>query len=541
MPRFERYVALALLATLASCDRLRAHRTSDTSGDAGRVSDAPQRDRITVGDRTLVIEVRSRVWSEGAIVSGGRLPNLQRPGTRRSITTTIAGSVGSGGLVTIAVASSRQAWDRDLSSAERSAMDASGVEIEHCADPAMPARVAFRALARGGGPVPGGDLRWIGAFLLPNSVSIARDAVVASRCVDALAALPRTAEAWLRSELAAGRNEPAGAAPLRRMRVATRSPADDEIAIESPTGPRSVCAAGIVATTERIALDAALDWALSASDALPLSVYSKLSAALSSDTALAQRALDALDPASGAARLGDMRAPIVSLLSGVAPAVAAPRVASIANSLASVCSDPTRASALCGPTRVEAVARTAERVDSRAACTTIATAIAVMATTLPAGEGRGLARLLALRAVHRCAEPSAARAAALSLLGAPYDYVSGAAIEQTCLSSSVVDRERCMDPALYAAIRLRSACGDDVLRAVFAAAPVAQSSLQRRALLCLARACGGTVAAQRATELLVVEPTGERPASPARDCWSAAPTDEDAAVATALRVRNSRS
>ncbi len=406
-------------------------------------------------------------------------------------------------------------------------MDSSGVEFERCADPAMPERVAFRARVRGGGPVPGGDLRWIGAFLLPNSVSIARSPVVASRCVDALEALPRTAEAWLRSELSASRDAPANGSPLRRVSVATRGPGEDESTNESPTGPRSVCAAGIVATTERIALDAALDWALSASDALPLSVYSKLSDALSGDASLAARALDAIDPANGDARLGDMRAPIVSVLSGVAPAVAAPRVASIANSLASACADPTRASALCSPTRVEAVARTAERVDSRAACTAIATAIAAMATTLPAGEERGLARLLALRAVHRCAEPSAARAAALSLLGAPYDYVSGAAIEQTCLSSSEADRERCMDPALYSAIRLRSACGADVLRAVFAAAPTAQVSPQRRALRCLARACGGAVAAQRATDLLGDEPTGGRQAPPERDCWSAPETDAD--------------
>lgn len=507
----------------ASCDRLQALRARDTQSDASAARPEPS-ERISVGDRALVIDVRSRSWSEGVLASGGRLPGFQRPGLKRSIRVTVSGSVGSSALQELAIVTSIQAWDRDLSPDARAAMDAGNAVIERCADPAMPGRVAFRAKSRSGAALRGSSLRWIGAFLLPNTVSIVRQTVTAERCEDALAALPREPEAWVRGELEATLVEMRGGAPVesvvRRDRVAVRDLSLDFIANEAPRGPRSANAAGIVATTEGIALASALEWALASSDALPLSVYTKLGAALGRGEALSRRALDAIEPTNSTFSLGSMRAPIVTLILGAERTVAAERVPSLASHLAAACSDAARARTTCTPTRVEAIARLAARSEHRAACTTIANAIEAMGTTLESGEARGLSRLLALRAVHRCAEPAATRAASLALFRGPYDYVSGSGLDQTCLSSDADDRERCMDPALFAAIRLRESCGDDVTRAAITAASAANGSLQQSAVLCVAMACGGARAARRAFDALPEGAVRAWRAPPERACWT---------------------
>ncbi|MBL8679072.1 MAG: hypothetical protein JNK05_07890 [Myxococcales bacterium] len=511
-----------------SCERLRSSRAGDAPGDASAPRPAP-RERITVGDRALVIEVSARSWTEGPITSGGHLPAFQRPGLKRSIRVTVFGSVGGQPLEEIAIVTTFQAWDRDLSPAQREDMDGGNAVIEQCADPAMPGRVAFRVRARSGRAHPAGSLRWLGAFMLQNTVSIVRRTVEAARCADALAALPRTAEAWLREEFDASMAP--GSAPsgptVRRVRVAVRDRGGDTVATEPSDGPRSISATGIVATTEGLVLDRALDWAMGSSDALPLSVYERLATALSRDDALARRALDAIDPSDARTRLGAMRAPIVSVLRQVPSAIATERAAALANALVAACSDATRAPTLCTPTRVEAIGLVAARAGLSDVCSTIAGSVVRMGTALAAGEQRGLTRLVALQTVHRCADRASARAAAMALFAGPYDYVSSSGLEQTCLSSSEQARERCADPALFAAIRLRESCGADVVRAAMDAAPSADSSLQQSAVLCLARACGGASAAQRAFDALPQRTPRAWRAPPTRDCWTEGDGDRD--------------
>lgn len=505
-------------------------RAGDAPGDASTPRPAP-RERITVGDRALVIEVNARAWTEGVLASGGHLPAFQRPGLKRSIRVTVFGSVGGAAVEELAFVTSYQAWDRDLSPTQREDVDGANAVIEQCADPAMPGRVAFRVRTRSGRALPGGHARWIGAFLLRDTVSIVRQSVEAERCTDALVALPRTPEQWLRSEFdAAARAERTGERvehTVLRQRVAMRDRSHVGIATEPSEGPRSISATGIVATTEGIVLDRALDWAMGSSDALPLSVYERLATALSRDDALARRALGAIDPSAAGSRLGAMRAPIVSVLRQVPRAIATERAAALANALAAACSDATRAPTLCTPTRVEAIGLVAARAGLSDVCSTIAGSVARMGTALAAGEQRALARLLALQTVHRCADRASARAAAMALFAGPYDYVSSSGLEQACLSSSEQARERCADPALFAAIRLRESCGADVVRAAMDAAPSADSSLQQSAVLCLARACGGASAAQRAFDALPQRTPRAWRAPPTRDCWTEGDGDRD--------------
>jgi hypothetical protein len=484
----------------------------DCTNDAEHALMAPAvRERqlwsISRGDRVLTVDARLERRYEGALRSGGRLPGVQRAGVRRRLSVVDNGAIGDAAPGELARWVDSTVLESDTEASALDAMNVDDLAVEACEGPTPTERVAFRLRSRGGHSFPGAPDRFIGAFLLSNTVTPMVATIDADDCDEALAAMPADAEAWLAAELGAAADENR----LPRTGAMTR-----DGRVEARERPGVLLVSPIVAATEERQPVALLRWALRSLE-VPDPVQRFLGTRVASDPAVATALIDAMDPASDVSV--DAHAPGVLELIDVVPTEGlAATVGGPARSIATICrarGEETR----CSHTRLVGAGRLAARSEDEQACDALAGLVVALGTAREPGAERGRARVELFREVATCASPDGSRAAALDMATGPYDYVDGVPWTATCFGAQAASR--CQSPALVGAMWLAERCTPEVARRARDAAPRAQMD-QKHAIACVLAACEGEGSAREAIATMPA-PSGAEPHPSGSRCWSASP------------------